>query len=145
MEFHVIDRKTGKTADTYNIALKEEWAKHLIYCDMEGFFIGEDGTLLLTDECGHCTYPDPDRFEIIWDEYPEDWVKDSAIELQAKINNELKAENAKLKLEAFWAEKTLQIIKDIIESPAQIQEDVMRYKMICEVIEKRGQFKNETD
>lgn len=34
--FTVIDTKTGKEADEYNIALHEDWAKHLCYCDMEG-------------------------------------------------------------------------------------------------------------
>ena len=33
------------------------------------------------------------------------------------------------------AEQTLQKIKDIINAPVYIQEDVLRYKMICEVIE----------
>lgn len=85
MEFHVIDKKTGKEADTYNIALNEEWAKHLIYCDMDGFFIGEDGALLLTDECGNSTYPDPERFEIVWDEYPEGWLGDNYVSREAVI------------------------------------------------------------
>jgi len=39
-------------ADMELIAIKEPWAKGLIYCDMEGFAIEEDGTLLLLDECG---------------------------------------------------------------------------------------------
>ena len=56
MRFLVIDTKTGPEADMYNIALKEEWAKHLCYCDMEGFSILADGTLLLNDECGKTAY-----------------------------------------------------------------------------------------
>lgn len=35
MKFRVIDNKTGKEADTWNIALHEEWAEGLVYCDME--------------------------------------------------------------------------------------------------------------
>lgn len=67
MTFRVIDKKTGKEADTYKIALKEDWAKSLIYCDMEGWFIGEDGYLMLADECGHYAYPpDRDRFQVIF-------------------------------------------------------------------------------
>jgi hypothetical protein len=62
MAFRVIDTKTKKEADTYKIALKEEWAKGLIYCDMEGFFIGEDGTLILVDECGKFAYCPEGRF-----------------------------------------------------------------------------------
>ena len=61
----VIDKKTGKEADIYNIALKEEWAKNLIYCDMQGFAIQEDGTLVLLDECNNMAYCPLDRFEII--------------------------------------------------------------------------------
>ena len=63
--FTVIDTKTGKEADTYKIALKEEWAKHLCYCDMEGFAIEEDGTLVLLDECGKVAYCPEGRFKIV--------------------------------------------------------------------------------
>ena len=75
MTFKIIDKKTGKEADTYKIALKEDWAKNLIYCDMEGFAIEEDGTLVLMDECGNVAYCPADRFEIVFDsetatEYP---------------------------------------------------------------------------
>jgi hypothetical protein len=62
MAFMVIDTKTRKEADTCQIALKEEWAKGLIYCDMEGFFIGEDDTLILVDECGNFAYCPENRF-----------------------------------------------------------------------------------
>lgn len=65
--FHVIDKRTRKEADPYAIALTEDWAKDLCYCDMEGFAIEEDGTLLLLDECGRHEYCDPDRFEVVWD------------------------------------------------------------------------------
>lgn len=34
--FTVIDTKTGKYPNLEQIALKEDWAKNLIYCDMEG-------------------------------------------------------------------------------------------------------------
>ena len=68
MTFKVIDKKTGKEADTYKIALKEDWAKHLIYCDMEGFAIEEDGSLVLMDECGNVVYCPADRFEIVFEE-----------------------------------------------------------------------------
>ena len=67
-KFHVIDRNTGKEADPYEIALNEEWAKSLCYCDMEGFAIEEDGSILLVDECGKFEYCDPDRFEVVFDE-----------------------------------------------------------------------------
>jgi hypothetical protein len=62
--FIVIDLETGKEPDMMNIALNEEWARGLIYTDMEGFYIGEDGTLILADECGNYAYCPADRFKI---------------------------------------------------------------------------------
>lgn len=64
MEFIVIDNNTGKEADTYEIALKEDWAKHLIYCDMEGFALLENGELVLLDECGDYAYCPEGRFTV---------------------------------------------------------------------------------
>lgn len=62
--FDVVDTKTGEYPDLEKIALKEDWAKHLMYCDMEGFAIEEDGTLLLLDECGRQACCPVGRFEI---------------------------------------------------------------------------------
>lgn len=71
--FHVIDKTTGKEADPYEIALNEDWAKSLCYCDMEGFAILEDGTLILADECGRFEFiQENDRFEIVWDEVTDE-------------------------------------------------------------------------
>lgn len=66
IEFTVIDNKTGEYPDLWEIALKEDWAKHLMYCDMEGFAITEDGTLILLDECGGVAYCPEDRFTVIF-------------------------------------------------------------------------------
>lgn len=67
--FTIIDAKTGVEADTYEIALHEEWAKELMFCDMDGFAILEDGTLILVDECGRCEYvQDTERFKVVWDD-----------------------------------------------------------------------------
>ena len=63
--FIVIDKKTSKEADEYEIALHEDWAKDLMYCDMEGFAIEQDGTLILLDECGKFAYCPSDRFEVV--------------------------------------------------------------------------------
>ena len=65
LPFIVIDKKTGKEADEYEITLREDWAKHLMYCDMEGFAIEQDGTLILLDECGQFVYCSSDRFEVV--------------------------------------------------------------------------------
>ena len=64
--FKVIDITTGQEADQELIALKEEWAKGLIYCDMNGFAILEDGLLILTDECGSFKHCPENRFKIVW-------------------------------------------------------------------------------
>ena len=64
--FTVIDTKTGKEADEYNIALHEDWAKHLCYCDMDGWAIQDDGSLLLLDECGRYAFADRERFKVVW-------------------------------------------------------------------------------
>lgn len=68
MKFRVIDKKTGKEADPYEIALHEEWAQRLCYCDMEGFALLEDGTLILVDECGHFEFCDPEGFKVVFEE-----------------------------------------------------------------------------
>ena len=65
--FIVVDTHTGKEADVYNIALHEDWAKHLCYCDMDGWAIQDDGSLLLLDECGRYAYADRERFKVVWD------------------------------------------------------------------------------
>ena len=65
LEFTVIDKTTGKYPDLKQVALKEEWAQNLIYTDMEGFCINEDGNLLLMDECGNIAYCPPGRFKVI--------------------------------------------------------------------------------
>ena len=60
--FSVIDTKTGKTPDYEKIALTEEWASGLMYSDINGFAVDEDGHLLLTDECGGYSFCPTDRF-----------------------------------------------------------------------------------
>lgn len=67
INFTVIDTTTGTYPDLEKIALTEDWAKHLIYCDMEGFAISEEGELLLLDECGGVVYCPEDRFEVVFD------------------------------------------------------------------------------
>ena len=68
LKFSVIDNKTGEYPDLYNIALKEDWAKGLMYCDMEGFSINEDGQLILSDECGKFVYCPSDRFTVVFED-----------------------------------------------------------------------------
>lgn len=63
--FEVKDKNTGDYADIETIASTEEWAKGLIYCDMEGFAITQDGYLILLDECGKYEYCPVDRFDVV--------------------------------------------------------------------------------
>ena len=65
LEFDVVDTTTGKYPDWERIAREESWAKGLVYCDMDGIAIREDGSLILLDECGNCVSCPPDRFEIL--------------------------------------------------------------------------------
>lgn len=65
--FTVIDNKTGEYPDCGKIALKEDWAKHLIYCDIDGVYIGEDGTLVLVDDCNNIAYPPAGGFTVKWE------------------------------------------------------------------------------
>lgn len=70
--FDVVDTKTGLYPDLEEIALKEDWAKHLMYCDMEGFAIEEDGALLLLDDCGRQACCPAGRFKIVRPEEGDD-------------------------------------------------------------------------
>lgn len=66
MKFTVIDQKTKRYPDLEKIAIKEKWANHLVYCDMEGFAIEEDGNLILMDQCGNFANPPKNRFKIVF-------------------------------------------------------------------------------
>src|SRR5690606_22251153 len=64
--FSVIDKQTGQKPDLVQSALNEDWAKKLVYCDMDGFYLSEDGkTLILADTCGSFVYCPPGRFEVL--------------------------------------------------------------------------------
>ncbi len=67
IEFEVIDNQTGESPDCEKIALTEEWAKRLIYCDIDCFAITEDGSLILIDDCNNIAYPPSDRFTVTYD------------------------------------------------------------------------------
>lgn len=64
LEFDVVDTKTGQYPDWEHIARTEDWADGLVYCDIDGIAILEDGSLILLDECGNCAPCPRDRFEI---------------------------------------------------------------------------------
>lgn len=63
MTFKVIDTKTGKEPTSRvidNIAKKGG----LMTMDIDQFFVGEDGSLVLADDCGNITYCDAKRFKV---------------------------------------------------------------------------------
>lgn len=63
MTFKVIDTKTGKEPTERvidNIAKKGG----LMTMDIDQFFVGEDGEIVLADDCGSVTYLDRERFVI---------------------------------------------------------------------------------
>ena len=64
--FTVIDKSTGEYPDVEEIALHEDWAQRLVYCDIDSFVISEDGTLMLMDDCGNVAYCPSGRFEVIY-------------------------------------------------------------------------------
>lgn len=66
-EFTIIDNRTRMYPDCEKIALTEEWARHLVYCDIDCFAITEDGTLILIDDCNNVAYPPADRFTVTLD------------------------------------------------------------------------------
>ena len=65
MLFRVIDLTTDKEPDLRQIVLKEEWASGLLYSDVEGFAIAQDGTLALMDGLGNFRYCPLCRFDVI--------------------------------------------------------------------------------
>lgn len=42
--------------DGYKFCKENEWASHLMYCDISEFAITESGDLVLTDDCGNVAY-----------------------------------------------------------------------------------------
>ncbi len=55
--------ENGRTSDQY---WREKFFKNsgLIWCDLEGFSIDENGNPILNDECGNSLYLPADRFQV---------------------------------------------------------------------------------
>lgn len=62
--FYVFDKRTGEPANIEKIANTEDWAKDLDSSDIDGFYVGSDGSLILADQCGNYVPADLDRFEV---------------------------------------------------------------------------------
>lgn len=52
--------------DLEDYALDEFKDAHLVYCDMQGWALGDDGSLNIEDECGNGLTVDSERFEVRW-------------------------------------------------------------------------------
>ncbi len=68
--FVVIDKRSGEEVDLNSEAFIDEvakasWADNLVYCDLEGFALGQDGTLYLIDECGNVAYVPTEAYEAV--------------------------------------------------------------------------------
>lgn len=71
MMFKIIDRKTGKEPTErviHNIAKKGG----LMEMDIDGFYVGEDGQIILVDDCGRVTWCDMSRFKAEMEESDAD-------------------------------------------------------------------------
>jgi hypothetical protein len=67
--FHVVWSQNGELVDDLEatcLRYRDSWTKGLVYCDMDGFAVLSDGTLILCDECGNYAYPSPDLFRVEW-------------------------------------------------------------------------------
>ena len=61
--FKIIDKKTGKEP-TERVIQNIAKRGNLIPCDIDGFYIDEDGQIILVDDCGNCTWLDMSRFKV---------------------------------------------------------------------------------
>lgn len=73
MTFKIIDKTTGKEPTSRVI---RNIAKNggLMEMDIDQFFVGEDGTIVLADDCGRMAYVDMDRFEVQPEQKLATWV-----------------------------------------------------------------------
>jgi len=61
--FKIIDKTTGEE-HTEEAIESEAKSGNLMECDIDGFYVGEDGQIILVDDCGNCTWVDMSRFEV---------------------------------------------------------------------------------
>lgn len=116
MTFKVIDTKTGKEPTERvvdNIAKKGG----LMTMDIDQFFVGEDGEIVLADDCGNVTYVDGERFRVrVDDEYLKElnWYEPSVKEevLRRKIAEEVKDKMYQMCVCLNVQESVLNIILD---------------------------------
>lgn len=62
--FRVIDKHTGREYSEKNIN-----TDGLMEMDLDQMFLGEDGTLVMADDCDRIAYQDGERFDVLIDGY----------------------------------------------------------------------------
>ena len=88
MTFRIIDAKTGKEP-TDRVITNIARGDRLIETHIDGFQVGEDGQIILVDDCGNCTWIDGKRFKAIpsaVDELLDESIKDAITEIQTEYN-----------------------------------------------------------
>ena len=83
MTFKVIDKKTGKEP-TYRVIQNIAKRGGLLEMDIDQFFVGEDGSLVLVDDCGNMTYCDTKRFKIVPQEADSHEIETNAREAERR-------------------------------------------------------------
>ena len=63
MTFRVIDKKTGKEP-TYSVIHNIAKKSGLMTRDIDQFYLGEDGQIVLADDCGNMAWLDMKRFYV---------------------------------------------------------------------------------
>ena len=61
--FKIIDNNTGYEP-TYDVITEQANLGNLMTDDINGFYVNEDGQIILVDDCGNCTWLDTNRFDI---------------------------------------------------------------------------------
>ena len=64
MKLKIIDNNTGTAPDINRIVQSEGWASDITLFDIDGFFLSEDGQLVLADNYGNIAIVPEDRFAV---------------------------------------------------------------------------------
>ncbi len=69
----------GEKGRTFNQNWREKIFKEsgLMWCDLDGFALDENGGLMLNDECGHTMYLNTERFQVCFEKEKFAALKDS--------------------------------------------------------------------
>jgi hypothetical protein len=112
MTLKVIDTTTGKepTDRVINNIAKNGG---LMICDIDGFYVGEDGQIILVDDCGNATWVDMDRFKAVPDVFDKIRAK---IERVLNTERDFTTESAKAQAIALrWCIEIIDKYRDMDE------------------------------